>query len=88
VSDSTVPQYRTGTLWGVLALFLFVGSLAAAFFVYGVTSFLSTGEWLPFLPVAIAAAIVASVTMLLITGILYKVDRLRGTPTRRIGLFD
>lgn len=82
------PRYRTGWLWIVLALILFVGTLAAAYFVYGLTSWLATGDWLPFLPIAVVAAFVASVAMLLITGILYRVDRLRGVAHRRIELFE
>ncbi|HZY70364.1 MAG TPA: hypothetical protein VFF67_05225 [Thermoplasmata archaeon] len=82
------PSYRTGWLWAVLALILFVGTLAAAYFVYGLTSWLSTGEWLPFLPIAVVAAFVASVAMLLVTGILYRVDRFRGVAHRRIELFE
>ncbi|MCI4319934.1 MAG: hypothetical protein L3K23_07385 [Thermoplasmata archaeon] len=88
MSETTTPEYRTGTLWMVLALFLFIGTLAAAFFVWGITSMLSTGALLPYLPIALVAAVAASVVMLLITGLLYRVDRLRGTATRRIELFE
>jgi hypothetical protein len=88
VSDAPPPPLRTGTLWLVLAFFLFLGTLAAAFFVWGVTSLLSTGQPLPYLPIALVAAVAASVAMLLITGMLYRVDRIRGTATRRIELFE
>jgi hypothetical protein len=88
VSESPAPAYRTGTLWLVLAFFLFLGTLAAAFFVWGVTSLLATGSLLPYLPIALVAAVAACVAMLLITGMLYRVDRIRGTATRRIELFE
>ena len=40
------------------------------------------------MPILLAGAFVASLMLLLVTGILYRVDRLRGVPHRRIELFD
>jgi hypothetical protein len=88
VRDETTPRYRTGALWGILALFLLLGTVSAAFFVYGITDLLSTGRLLRDGLIAAGAAVVASFFMLLITGILYRVDRLRGVPHRTVRLFD
>jgi hypothetical protein len=82
------PQYRYGTLWGVLALLLLGGTVSAAFFVYGLTDLFATGRALWDIPIAIAGAFLASVMLLLLIGVLYRVDRLRGVPHRRVELFD
>lgn len=82
------PPYRTGWLWGVLAILLMIGTIAAAFVVYGLTDLLANGNWLLDVPVLVAGAVVASITMLLLTGILYRVDRLRGVPHREVALFE
>lgn len=82
------PQYRTGALWGVLTLLLLIGTLASAFFVYGLTDLFSTGRYVFDVPILMTGAFVAGVALLLIIGVLYRVDRLRGTPHRRIELFD
>ncbi|MGI0132864.1 MAG: hypothetical protein ACREDK_07245 [Thermoplasmata archaeon] len=85
----SVPvRYRTGWLWGILALFLMLGTVAAAFVVYGLTDLWSTGRWFPDLPITLAAGFAATFLLLLITGILYRVDRLRGVPHRQVRLFD
>ncbi len=88
MTETETPQYRTGWLWGILALLLAIGTAAAAFVVYGVTELLSTGDWLVDVPAFVGGAFVASVAMLLLTGILYRVDRLRGTPHREVRLFE
>ncbi|HEV8049301.1 MAG TPA: hypothetical protein VGP88_01775 [Thermoplasmata archaeon] len=88
MTEPSLPQYRTGWLWGVLAAFLAVGTVAAAFVVYGLTQLLSTGDWLVDVPLFLGGAVVASLAMLLVTGILYRVDRLRGTPHREVRLFE
>ena len=88
MSEPTVPQYRYGTLWGVLALLLLAGTVSAAFFVYGLTDLFATGRALWDVPILAAGAFVASIMLLLIIGILYRVDRLRGVPHRRVELFD
>lgn len=82
------PTYRTGVIWGVLALLLTLGTVSAAFFVYGVTELVATQQylWDGFLLLVGAGASVF--LLLLIAGILYRIDRLRGTPHRRIELFE
>lgn len=88
MTDAAPPPYRTGWLWGVLTLLLLVGTVAAAFVVYGLTDLLANGNWLLDLPALIVGAVVASIAMLLLTGILYRVDRLRGVPHREVRLFE
>jgi hypothetical protein len=88
VSEPAKPPYRYGTLWGVLALFTLGGVVGAAFVVYGLTDLFTTGRYLWDVPIMVVGGFVASVMLLLITGILYRVDRLRGVPHRRIELFD
>jgi hypothetical protein len=88
VSDPTTPQYRYGTLWGVLTLFLLGGVVSSAFVVYGLTDLFTTGRLLIDVPIILVGAFVCSVFLLLIIGILYRVDRVRGVPHRRIELFD
>jgi hypothetical protein len=79
---------KTGWLWGVLALLLLFGTLAAAFFVYGLTDLFASGRWYLDVPILLAGGFGASVLMLLITGILYRVDRLRGVDHREVRLFE
>lgn len=88
MTEETVPEYRTGWLWGVLAILLAIGTVAAAFVVYGLTDLYANGNWLVDVPAFIGGAFVASVAMLLLTGILYRVDRLRGVPHREVRLFE
>jgi len=88
VSDPTPPKYRYGTLWGVLALFLLGGIVSSAFVVYGLTDLFTTGRYFLDVPIILGGAFVCSVMLLLIIGILYRVDRVRGVPHRRIELFD
>jgi hypothetical protein len=88
VSETLAPKYRYGTLWGVLALFLLGGVVSSAFVVYGLTDLFTTGRVLLDLPIILISAFVCSIMLLLIIGILYRVDRVRGVPHRRIELFD
>lgn len=81
-------EYRTGTLWGVLAALLLAGTLGAAYFVYGITVFWNGGAWWTG---ALAVAVglpVAAFSFLLLAGILYRVDRIRGVVRRRVELFE
>ena len=87
-TPQAAPRYRTGWLWLVLAFFLLIGTVAAAFVVYGLTDLWSTGRWFPDLPIALAAGFVGTFVLLLMTGILYRVDRLRGVPHRQVRWFD
>ena len=82
------PQYRTGWLWIVLGVLLLIGTVGAAFVVYGVTDLLQNSDWLLDVPLAVGGAVVASISMLLLTGMLYRVDRLRGVYHREVRLFE
>ena len=88
MAEAVARAYRTGTLWLVLTFFLFVGTVAAAFVVYGVTGLLASGAVLPDLPIAVLGGVVASIALLFLTGILYRIDRLRGVPHREVRLFE
>lgn len=88
MTEAAAVHYRTGTLWTVLTVLLLFGTVASAFMVYGVTTAWSSGALWPWIPIAVAGGVAAGILGLLIVGILYRVDRLRGTPHRRIELFD
>ena len=80
------PVWKTGTLWGVLAVLLVFGTVGAAACVYGV---LGTVAGDPFDLIALGlGAVVAALAFLFIAGILYRVDRYRGATQRRIELFE
>lgn len=82
------PSTRTGWLWVVLAILLTFGTVAAAFFVYGVVGVFSGGPWIVDVPLAVAGAVIASIFLLLTTGMLYRVDRIRGVPHKEVALFE
>ena len=88
MTESFPPQYRTGTLWGILTLFLVIGTVAAASVVYGLTDLFATGRYFLDVPIMAVGALVASLALLFIAGILYRVDRLRGVPHKRVRMFD
>ncbi len=88
MSEAAPTKYRYGALWGVLTLFLLGGIVSSAFVVYGLTDLFATGRALWDVPIVLGAGFVASVMLLMIIGILYRVDRVRGVPHRRIELFD
>ncbi|MCI4333569.1 MAG: hypothetical protein L3K01_07625 [Thermoplasmata archaeon] len=88
MTEPNPAKYRTGWLWGVLGILLLIGTVAAAFVVYGLTDLYANGNWLVDVPTFIGGALVASVAMLLLTGMLYRVDRLRGVPHREVRLFE
>ena len=73
-------------LWGILAVFLVVGSAAAATSVYGALA-LAAGNLLGALFLA-GGAVVALLAFLFMAGILYRVDRYRGVTGRRLDLFE
>jgi hypothetical protein len=82
------PKYRTGALWIVLCILLVFGTVASGGVVYGVTGlFLGVPLWIDVLAIVVGA-FVAIFSMLLLTGILYRVDRLRGVPHREVRLFE
>jgi len=80
------PQWRTNVLWGVLSVFLVLGSVGAATFVFGLT-WLLAGAWVGGI-VAGVGALVAVLAFLFTAGILYRVDRYRGKNGRRVELFE
>ena len=82
------PRYRTGPLWAVLTLLLLGGTVSAAFFVWGLTDLYGSGRWYLDVPVLVVSAFAASFLLLLLTGVLYRVDRLRGVPHREVRLFE
>jgi hypothetical protein len=80
------PVWKTGWLWGILGLLLLFGALGSATFVYGLLG-LAAGNLLYAAAVAFGAG-VAVLALLLMVGILYRVDRYRGVPHRRVELFE
>jgi hypothetical protein len=83
---SETPQWKTGVLWAILAVFLVIGTVGAATAVYGALA-LAGGDLVGVLPLGIGA-LVAVLGFLFIAGILYRVDRYRGANLRRIELFE
>lgn len=81
-------RYRTGWLWVILTLLLIVGTAASAFVVYGATDLAATGHWIPDLATILGGLGVAAFAFLLLAGMLYRVDRLRGVPHRVVNLFE
>jgi hypothetical protein len=86
VSSPPPPKWRTGVLWGILAVFLVIGTVGAASAVYGAMG-LAAGDPFALIPLAVGA-IVAVLGFLFIAGILYRVDRYRGANQRRVELFE
>ena len=80
--------YKTGALWMVLLVLLVIGTVSSAGFVYGLTGlFDGIPVWIDALAM-IVGGFVAVFSILMITGILYKVDKLRGVPHREVRLFE
>jgi hypothetical protein len=85
-SSAERPVWRTGWLWGVLAVLLVLGSAGAATLVYGLLG-VASGVGIDAI-VAGFGAVVALLSMLFMIGILYRVDRYRGALGRRVELFE
>ena len=85
-SDGTRPRWKTGTLWGILAVLLVLGSAGAATSVYGAMA-LAGGNLLGAGFLA-GGAFGAFLAFLFTVGILYRVDRYRGATGRRVELFE
>jgi hypothetical protein len=85
-SPAATPVWKTGTLWGILAVLLVFGTVGAATFVYGLLGAIS-GD--PFYLIALGlGAVIAALAFLFMAGILYRVDRYRGAAQRRVDLFE
>ena len=75
-------------LWTILLLLSLGGTVSATYVVWGLSDLLTTGRYLLDVPVAVIAGFFAALCVLLVTGILYRVDRLRGVPHREVALFE
>ena len=80
------PKWNTRPLWGILLLFLLVGTLGGATFVYGLLGLVLGDAW-GIVPLLLGGT-VAFLAFLFLAGILYRVDRYRGTTVRRLELFE
>ncbi len=80
------PRESTAALWGVLAVFLVLGTVGLGAIVYGLLGLLD-GRTLDVIPLAIGSA-GATLVFLFMAGILYRVDRYRGAALRRVELFE
>ncbi|MEM0128698.1 MAG: hypothetical protein QXG65_00815 [Thermoplasmata archaeon] len=88
VGAGTTPVWRTGVLWGLLALLLVAGTVALAFAVFAVTVWIARGAFLLGGAVALVSGAVAFLAFLFMAGILYRVDRYRGQTHRVVRLFE
>ena len=86
--SSENPRYHTGPIWVVLTLLLLAGTVAAAFFVFGLVDLFGRGRWVVDIPLILVSGFAATFFLLLVTGVLYRVDRLRGVPHREVSLFE
>jgi len=86
VSESERPVWRTGSLWGLLAVLLVLGTVGCGTFVYGLLDVLNGALWGAM--IAGVGAAVAFLSLLFMIGILYRVDRYRGALGRRVDLFE
>ncbi len=87
MSDAAAkPTWNTAPIWGILLVFLLVGTIGGATFVYGLFGVLA-GQ--PIYAVALVlGAAVAFLSFLFLAGILYRVDRYRGVAVRRMKIFE
>jgi cell shape-determining protein MreD len=84
--DPAKPKWKTGAIWGILAVLLVVGTLGSATFAFGLFGLLA-GDPLGVIPMGVGL-VVAVLAFLFTAGILYRVDRYRGATMRRIELFE
>ena len=80
------PVWRTGALWGILAVLLVFGAVGSATFVYGLLAVL--GGTIIGIAEAALGAVVAILASLFMIGILYRVDRYRGAVGRKVEFFE
>ncbi len=88
MASPTQPTYRTGWLWTVLTVLLVLGVVASGLVVYGLTDLLPGRDWVGAAAAVLLGAFVALLAFLLLAGILYRIDRLRGTPHRVVRMFE
>jgi hypothetical protein len=86
MTDEETPHWNTGWLWGILAIFVVVGTVGSATVVYGLLG-LVAGQWADAIAIVVGA-VVAVLAFLFIAGILYRVDRYRGATERTVRLFE
>ncbi len=82
------PHWNTGVLWLILGAFLVVGTSGAALFVYGLLTLLSGGWVVLYVPLLLAGLAAALLSLLFMAGILYRIDRYRGTLQREVKFFE
>jgi hypothetical protein len=80
------PKWNTASLWGILLVFLVLGTVGSATFVYGILGIL-TGNLVYAVAIG-AGGLVAALSFLFLAGILYRVDRYRGANLRKVELFE
>jgi len=82
------PHWNTGVLWLILGGFLVVGTAGAAFFVYGLLTLLAGGWVVLYVPLLLGGLAAALLSLLFMAGILYRIDRYRGTLQREVKFFE
>ncbi|MHB1435310.1 MAG: hypothetical protein ACYCPN_05290 [Thermoplasmata archaeon] len=82
------PHWNTGVLWLILGAFLVVGTSGAALFVYGLLTLLAGGWVVLYVPLLLAGLAAALLSLLFMAGILYRIDRYRGTLHREVKFFE
>ena len=85
-SSTERPHWNTAPLWGILAVFLVLGTVGAATVVYGLLAAAGGALWA--LGLSALGAVVAVLAFLFMAGILYRVDRYRGANSRRVEFFE
>lgn len=88
VAPAEAPHWKTGVLWLILGGFLVAGTVGAAFFVYGLLTLLAGGWVVLYVPILLAGLAAALLSLLFMAGILYRIDRYRGTLTREVKFFE
>ncbi|MFG1529834.1 MAG: hypothetical protein AAFA34_00970 [Thermoplasmata archaeon] len=87
-SAPETPHWNTGVLWLILGAFLVVGTAGAAFFVYGLLTLLAGGWVVLYVPLLLGGLAAALLSLLFMAGILYRIDRYRGTLQREVKFFE
>lgn len=88
MASPAAGPYRYGWLWAVLTILVVLGTVASATVVYGVTTYWVYGAWLIGSVVVVVGLVGALLSFLLLAGMLYRIDRLRGVPHRTVTLFE